>query len=56
MSKIALITGATSGIGEATARVFANHDFNLIICLSQAKELFIKIHNMNSQVRIDELY
>lgn len=64
MSRIALITGATSGIGEATARVFANHDFNLIICgrredrlqtLKKQLEGSVKVNTLSFDVRDKKL-
>lgn len=39
MKKIALITGATSGIGEACARRFADGGYNLIITGRRAEKL-----------------
>jgi 3-hydroxy acid dehydrogenase/malonic semialdehyde reductase len=47
MKKIAFITGATSGIGKACAKTFAEQGYNLILCgrrserLSQLKEELI---------------
>ena len=39
MKRIVLITGATSGIGEATARIMANSDFKLILTGRRAPRL-----------------
>ncbi|HXH98942.1 MAG TPA: SDR family NAD(P)-dependent oxidoreductase [Sphingobacteriaceae bacterium] len=39
MNKIVLITGATSGIGEACARLFASHNYDLIITGRRAERL-----------------
>lgn len=60
MSRIALITGATSGIGEATARIFSDHGIDLIICGRREKRLQslqeilskkVKVHTLTFDVR-----
>ncbi len=54
MKPIALITGATSGIGEATALLLAKNNFNLIITGRRKERLILlkeKIHSeSNSEV------
>lgn len=62
-NKIALITGATSGIGKATAKIFAKNGIDLIICgrrqdrldeLEKELNQFSKIQTLNFDVRDKE--
>ena len=39
MNKIAFITGATSGIGTASAKLFAEHNYDVVICGRRAERL-----------------
>ncbi len=55
MNKTAIITGASKGIGLATAKIFAKNEFNVAICarneeaLSKAK---VELEKVNSKIDV----
>lgn len=55
MSKIALITGASSGIGLATARRFAQEHFKLILCGRRQERLDDLKSELSSQTEVTTL-
>jgi len=56
LSKIAFITGATSGIGLATSKVFAGAGFNLIICGRNKTILSSLQKELESKVKVTTLF
>jgi 3-hydroxy acid dehydrogenase / malonic semialdehyde reductase len=53
--RIALITGATSGIGAATARLLAKNGFKLILCGRRAERLQTMANELKSSNEIHTL-
>lgn len=55
MSRIALITGASSGIGKATATAFANNGINLILCGRRQERLDSLQEHLSKKVEVTTL-
>ncbi len=53
MSKIALITGATAGIGEASARLFAQQKYNLILLARRTERLDSLAEELSTEFGIE---
>ena len=60
MSKIALVTGSTSGIGKATAQILAKNNYKIILCgrredrlleLKNELSAYTEVHTLSFDVR-----
>ncbi len=52
MAQLALITGASSGIGKATAEAFANHGIDVILCGRRIERLDALAEQLSKKVRV----
>jgi NADP-dependent 3-hydroxy acid dehydrogenase YdfG len=55
MNKTAFITGATSGIGKATAQLFAKNNINLVLCGRRNERLQELQEQLSKQVQVHTL-
>lgn len=51
--KYALITGASSGLGEAFSKTFARHHFNLVLVARSEDKLNQLAHQLKAQYEIN---
>ncbi len=56
MTKTAFITGATSGIGKATAEIFAKHNIRLILCGRRLERLEQLQKELSKQTEVTILH
>lgn len=54
-NRIAFITGATSGIGEATARLLSKNNFDLIICGRRQDRLDKLVQDLSAETNVTSL-
>ena len=55
MKKTVLITGATSGIGKATAQLLAQNNFNIVLCGRREERLYLLQKELSTHTNVHTL-